>query len=148
MRERTAITPDYWRTEDRGYATPCKIWLRSQNGWGYGHLWSGGRTRAAHVVMWEQERGPVPAGHLLHHLCEQRDCIEPAHLQPVTPKGHSALHPQARGRSEFCKRGHRMTEDNAYWSGGNRACRACTLERSRQQYRAHVEAGGSWRDWR
>ena len=42
------------------------------------------RTRPAHAVEWELTNGLVPEGKELDHLCEQRDCIEPTHLEPVT----------------------------------------------------------------
>lgn len=44
---------------------------------------SGGR-RLAHKVQWETVHGPVPDGLELDHLCRQRDCVNPAHLEPVT----------------------------------------------------------------
>lgn len=71
------------REEDRGHSTPCLIWQGSLNDRGYGMSSSGG-WRLAHKVQWETVHGPVPDGLELDHLCRQRDCVNPAHLEPVT----------------------------------------------------------------
>lgn len=72
--------------EDRGYVTPCWVWQLSITPNGYGqHAKPGGRgTTSAHRVYYEQERGPVPAGLDLDHLCRVRACVNPDHLEPVT----------------------------------------------------------------
>ena len=71
------LTP---RPEDRGYETACLIWPGAVNHHGYGRAWGG----QAHRVFWERERGPIPDGLELDHLCEQRDCVNVDHLEPVT----------------------------------------------------------------
>jgi len=80
-----------WREQDRGYTTPCHVWLLHKQGDGYGVEQVGGRTRLAHIAAWERAHGPVPDGHELHHLCAQRDCVRVDHLGVLTHADHMAL---------------------------------------------------------
>ena len=84
--------PDYV-TENRGFDTPC--WIASRriiHGGGYMMICVNGRDRAAHIVYWERENGPVPPGHELHHRCEQKSCMRPDHLEPLTDAEHKHRH--------------------------------------------------------
>lgn len=70
--------PDYIE-EDRGYETPCWVWLRCKNTRGYARL--GGRL--AHRIYYERTHGAI--GNLqLDHLCFTTDCVNPDHLEAVT----------------------------------------------------------------
>lgn len=75
-----------YEAEDRGYATPCWIWIRGCTSLGYGHVHDPavGKQRPAYAVVYERERGPVPAGYELDHLCRQPPCVNPDHLEPVS----------------------------------------------------------------
>jgi hypothetical protein len=79
---------DRVRIEDRGYETPCHIWLLSLNSDGYGHEWDPDRKTMgkAHILAYERTVGPVPTGLLLDHKCRVRCCVNPDHLEPVTPQ--------------------------------------------------------------
>lgn len=70
--------------EDRGHSTPCWIWQKAIGKAGYGNVHADGTTRNAHRVYYERWRGAVPAGMQLDHLCRNRACVNPAHLEPVT----------------------------------------------------------------
>lgn len=75
-----------YRVEDRGYATPCRIWTGPSNQKGYGLVKVGRSSRAAHLVAYEQANGPIPEGRELDHLCRVRACVNLAHLEVVTHK--------------------------------------------------------------
>lgn len=65
----------------------CFIFTGALDPHGYGRVGLGSRaegTAMAHRVMYEQMRGPVPAGLDLDHLCRVRACCNPFHLEPVT----------------------------------------------------------------
>ena len=68
----------------------CWVWKGKRDRWGYGRLntWVKGRTKTlmAHITMWRLLIGPVPEGMELDHLCHNEACINPDHLEPVTPK--------------------------------------------------------------
>lgn len=59
----------------------CWLWTASGNENGYGQIWDNGRLRAAHVVAYELNKGAVPFGYDVAHLCEIRGCVNPAHLE-------------------------------------------------------------------
>lgn len=71
-----------YHDEDRGHSTPCWIWQKGTNE-GYGHIYDSGKMRPAHVVYYERKYGPVPKGKELDHLCRQRPCCNPDHVEPV-----------------------------------------------------------------
>lgn len=78
-----------YTVEDRGYSTPCWVWARGIDHKGYAQMSVQGRTRQAYAVFYERAKGPVPAGLQLDHLCSRhggpRSCVNPDHLEPVTP---------------------------------------------------------------
>ena len=69
--------PPYIPNEDTG----CWEWQRSKTHQGYGLL----QGRMAHRVIYEKAKGVVPPGMHLDHLCRNRGCVNPDHLEPVTP---------------------------------------------------------------
>jgi hypothetical protein len=64
--------------------TGCWIWTGYVRDNGYGNCSQNYKNRLAHVVVWEKHKGPVPAGLELDHLCRNRRCVNPAHLEAVT----------------------------------------------------------------
>ncbi len=73
--------------EDRGYTTPCWIWLRALDRYGYGFVGLSQprrRTMRAHTVYYERRYGPVGEGLELDHLCRVPACVNPEHLEAVT----------------------------------------------------------------
>lgn len=77
-------SPVDWVAEDRGYDTPCWIWQLYIDAGGYGIKYYDGRSRVAHKVLYEAKYGPVPDGLELDHLCRNRACCNPDHLETVT----------------------------------------------------------------
>lgn len=74
--------PRYEIREDTG----CWIWLRKCcPKWGYGHATIDGKTVLAHRAMYEELKGSIPDGMELDHLCTTPNCVNPDHLEAVTP---------------------------------------------------------------
>lgn len=68
---------------ERGGPDDCWLWRGALNNRGYGRLTRGGHVYA-HRYVYELERGPIPTGMQLDHLCRTPACVNPAHLEPVT----------------------------------------------------------------
>lgn len=62
----------------------CWRWTGARHSDGYGSFRAGDRSMLAHVFSWEAARGPVAAGLELDHVCRNRACVRPDHLEPVT----------------------------------------------------------------
>lgn len=65
-------------------AEGCWGWTGVHNARGYGHIGRNGTTVKAHRAAYELYVGPIPAGLQLDHLCRNKGCVNPAHLEPVT----------------------------------------------------------------
>ena len=75
-----------WREEERGYETPCWIWIAyvDPNGYGRAKRANGERT-TAHRAVWERLRGPLPKVCRLEHRCGTRACVNPEHMRVLEP---------------------------------------------------------------
>ena len=73
-----------YQVVDRGFSTPCWIWLQCKNQHGYGRKRFGKKLQYAHRAFFEALCTAVPDGMEPDHLCRQRDCVNPAHIELVT----------------------------------------------------------------
>lgn len=89
--------------------------------------------RTAHRVFYELIKGPVPRGKILDHLCRNRRCVNPKHLEPVTHRVN-ILRGQGAGARNFrkthCKWGHPFR--HRFPGSGYKYCRICLTRRARE----------------
>lgn len=124
----------FWAKVDK---TPeCWLWTGPTAGQGrYGMFYVGGGRQNQHreyAHRWSYELlvGPIPDGMEIDHLCRNRLCVNPAHLEPVK---HAENHRRRAGIKhgpynvgETCKHGHPRTPENVGINTyGYRFCRPC-----------------------
>lgn len=104
----------------------CWIWPGYTNKKGYGVVRSDGRVTLAHKAAYELTHGPVEAKMQLDHLCRNKACFRPDHLEPVTQSEN-----MRRRWPSHCPRGHAFDDENLLlWINPktgwhHRFCRAC-----------------------
>lgn len=126
----------FWSKVDK--TGDCWLWTAATFPSGYGQFAVGPPWRRvmAHRWAYEDRFGVIPDGLQIDHLCRNRPCCNPDHLEAVTQhenimrgESPSAVH----ARMTECKQGHPLTPDNVYiTSVGNRRCRICTLATNRR----------------
>ena len=119
----------------------CWRWTAAIDKHGYGRFSKGGRMRLAHRMSYEGLVGPIPQGMDLDHLCRNRACVNPYHLEPVSRSVNLSRSPlMARGQNKtHCPRGHMYTPENTrITTQGARACRTCERARNREKSRAGI----------
>lgn len=130
-----ADTRRFWAKVALPDENGCLLWTAAKNSAGYGNFGYGSRTVKAHRFAYEAMAAPIPDGLSLDHLCRNRACVAPDHLEPVTHRTNvlrgespSAL----RARLTHCPQGHPYSEENTRVSSRNeRSCRTCHRSRER-----------------
>lgn len=123
-------------TDQRGHED-CWPWLGNIALTGYGRISIGNRLQYAHRIAYTLAKGPILGGLTIDHLCRNRACVNPAHLEMVTLSenirraglhGIAAIH----AVKDTCPQGHPY--DGLYVHSGRRqrTCRTCAREANRR----------------
>ncbi len=141
----------FWDKVDLLAPNGCWVWTGARTGGGYGHLQTGGvdgKSRGAHVVAYELLRGVIEEGLQLDHLCRNRACVNPAHLEPVTASQNMRRAIRMKPTDTHCIYGHEMTEENTGWATSQRGhkpfrkCLTCAKKRNREWRRKSIRTSG------
>ncbi len=143
------------RISDLGKPEVCWLWTGRTCNWGYGiGSWNQKRI-VIHRLSYEWFKGPIPEGLVIDHLCGNRLCQNPDHMEAVT-LGENVRRGQLRRWDEYraspsyrqfepgstCKRGHLWTEHGRWQKsklGFQRVCRRCAVL-YQQEYQARKRA--------
>ena len=140
-RPRCFDTAEYLQLRCHPVASGCVEWTGYVADDGYGQATVGIRSngqavvRVAHRVVWEMWFGPVMNGLQLDHLCRNRRCVNPEHLEPVTAQVN--VRRSTAWKVVECINGHRWDEFGQ-WSSPTakkrrRWCKQCCAEKMRRR---------------
>lgn len=126
----------FWAKARRSSDDDCWNWTAMVAGGGYGQFSVNGKKVPAHRVAYQLEVGAVPDGLVLDHLCRNRLCVNPRHLEPVSNRenilrgeGLAAVH----AAKEQCVRGHEFDRTIIQYGRERRICTTCVRERGRKR---------------
>jgi len=138
-------TAQYLIDRSQDDANGCRVWVGTRTSSGYGRAHIAGQAYSAHRLSYTLFCKQVPDGLQLDHLCRNRLCIRPDHLEPVVPRenylrgvGFTSLN----ASKTHCPNGHAY-DDVRVRSWGTykslfRSCRECAREANRR-YRARLK---------
>ena len=125
-------TQAYLRSRAVAIEGDCLIWQGAKTTNGYGYVGPNQMgTRTVHVLMWMHTHGERPPGTEFDHLCRNRDCINPEHLEAVSHAENVRRGTARCAKLTECKRGHPFVEGSYYFYDGKRRCKVCQSERHR-----------------
>jgi hypothetical protein len=135
LEHRTNLLFAVGRMLDRceGDAAGCVLWNGCLNSKGYGVVSFRGSRVLTHRLSYEFHVGPIADGMTIDHLCRNKRCVRPDHLEVVSREENSR---RAAPHLDNCKRGHALTGLNLVMKKRGslpavRNCRACTAGRAR-----------------
>jgi len=117
----------------------CWTWIGTKDARGYGRFAIKFKKYMAHRISYELFKGEIPNKLVIDHLCNNKPCVNPSHLEAITHKANTlrAGSPIAvNARKTHCVRGHPFNNQNTYPQVGKRGrgCIQCRFENYRKRY--------------
>ena len=124
----------------------CWVWVACRYPNGYGQIYWDGKMRLAHRIVYTLLIEEIPKGLDIDHLCRNRSCVNPKHLEPVTHRenvmrGNSPVVDQVS--RTHCPQGHELSGSNLVASmlkDNKRACRQCRKELGKRRAELFTKA--------
>lgn len=115
----------------------CWEWKAGRTAAGYGKVTINQQHHYVHRLAYEELVGPILPEHLVHHVCRNRACYNPAHLELATNATHADNGPAKERAKTHCKHGHPFDAANTRINRrGHRVCRACRRQWANEAYAA------------
>ncbi len=135
------VAPRFWSKVNKGASTDCWEWTAKIERNGYGRFWVNGHSVSAHRFAYELTHGPIPKGLTIDHLCRNRTCVNPAHMELVSLRTNvlrgSGFTAQF-AKKTHCPQGHPYDLFNMRINRrGARLCRECERERNRKLFKLY-----------
>jgi len=133
-----SIVDRFWERVEK--TNNCWLWKNKPNKRGYSTLSHNGKNLLAHRFSYELKHGPIPARMVIDHLCRNRTCVNPDHLEIVSNK-ENILRVESisakNAKKTHCPQGHEYTIENTLryktllYDGIGRTCRECARLRAK-----------------
>jgi len=136
-----AVDERFWRQVQGGDVRTCWLWTGRPANAGYGKFVDGRKWHQAHRYAFECLIAEIPDGLELDHLCRNRACVNPWHMEPVphyvntrrAQLGERISESRSHPVETHCANGHLRTEANTYIPPkGSPRCRICNREEARR----------------
>jgi len=138
----SSISDRFWSYVQGGDVDTCWEWIGHKQPTGYAHFYVSGSGKErlrqySHRFAYEELRCDIPAGLEIDHLCRNRGCVNPWHMEPVTHKENQVRmgphRPKRYNMGPTCKAGHERNEENTRInSNGAQVCVLCRREAVRR----------------
>jgi hypothetical protein len=126
----------------------CWNWKGRLNGGGYGQFWYKRKRVLSHRIAYEFIKGKISEKMTIDHLCRNRSCVNPNHMEVVTNKENilRGISPCAiNSKKTHCKRGHKFSGDNLRINTNNsRSCRECDRLYSKARRQNNLSSFVTW----
>ncbi|MGC0251549.1 HNH endonuclease signature motif containing protein [Pseudactinotalea sp. Z1748] len=116
------LTERFWSKISECPRTGCWNWTAAHNSTGYGQWAVDGTSKSVHRLTYQALVGPIPAEFHVDHLCRNKSCCNPQHLEAVPQEVNAA---RAAAVITHCKQGHPLSGANLRRRGNKRGCRTC-----------------------
>lgn len=143
-RDGVPVADRFWSMVEKEPGDGCWNWTRFKQKVGYGTFRIGNKSLLAHRVAYELEYGPILDGLEIDHLCGNKSCVRPDHLEAVTREENMRRAPTwgrwKNAAKTHCPHGHEYTEENTFrHKDGRRECLICKRRHNRENARKKRE---------